>query len=140
MMAASMALPGSIKKSTPLGSPRVALSLLLAAYFAFAVLAPLAAGDDAGLPQCCRRHGAHHCSMMMLAGERAIGPGWRQAPCPLWPHNATIANLQTFVAPRFGIAGSAFAAVAGVAQLRVRHSLLPRERQLGLRGPPARFC
>jgi len=137
MMAASMALPASIPRLKPLAAARAVLSLAIAFYFAFGVLAPLAAGEDAGLPMCCRRHGAHHCAMMMMAEERAIGPGWRPAACPRWPRNATVANFASLIAPVVDRAAARFAFASATRAESSRHAMLPLQRRLGLRGPPA---
>lgn len=43
---------------------RRVFSILLVLFFAFGPLQGLLeASDDARLPACCRRHGAHHCAM-----------------------------------------------------------------------------
>ena len=136
-MAASMALPASIRRYKPLDAARAVLSLVIAAYFAFGVLAPLAAGEDAGLPMCCRRHGAHHCAMMMMAEERALGPGWRPAACPRWPRNATVAGFASLVAPVMDCASARFAFTSATRTESSHHAMLPIQRRLGLRGPPA---
>jgi hypothetical protein len=51
---------------------RRAFSILLVLVFALGPLAfTLDFSDDAGLPLCCRRHGAHHCAMRMADGRMA---------------------------------------------------------------------
>lgn len=70
---------------------RRGFSILLVLVFALGPLAfALDLSGDAGLPPCCRRHGAHHCAMRM-AGETAAaqpesGPAV-SAPltCPHYP-------------------------------------------------------
>jgi len=43
---------------------RRTLSIFLVLFFGLGpVAAALHAEEDAGLPACCRRHGAHHCAM-----------------------------------------------------------------------------
>jgi len=43
---------------------RRALSIILGLIFGFGPLTPVfGASEDARLPACCRRHGAHHCAM-----------------------------------------------------------------------------
>jgi hypothetical protein len=45
---------------------RRALSILLILFFGLGPLAAtLPAADESRLPPCCRRHGAHHCTMTM---------------------------------------------------------------------------
>ena len=68
------------------------LAILLVLFFALGPLQGLLeASDDARLPACCRRHGAHHCAMsedMMAALERAISskPAFTApATCPSFP-------------------------------------------------------
>src|ERR1700677_2076186 len=74
---------------------RRALSISLILFFGFGPLAAtLGASDDAGLPACCRRHGAHHCamSMRMVAAIMDTAPGKAifTAPltCPEFPGSA----------------------------------------------------
>jgi len=43
----------------------------------------LAAGDDSGLPACCRRNGVHHCTMPAPGGETSVSA---PASCPYMPH------------------------------------------------------
>jgi len=77
-------------------------SILLLLFF---LLGPLAAalGDDAaGLPPCCRRHGAHHCSMARLrAAILASGKPIVTAPstCPSYPGDTALTS-----APLHGLA------------------------------------
>jgi hypothetical protein len=67
---------------------RRALSTLLVLFFGIGPLA-LAIGnlDDASLPACCRRHGAHHCAM---ATDSTTQPAQSSAftasaHCPMFP-------------------------------------------------------
>jgi hypothetical protein len=76
---------------------RRALSILLILFFGLGPLAAtLGAGDDAGLPACCRRHGAHHCAMTMrmasLLAESASGMPIFTAPltCPAFPGDSAV--------------------------------------------------
>lgn len=72
---------------------RRGLSILLVLLFGLWPLAgTLEAGDDSRLPQCCRRHGAHHCAMtaQMAAAIAEAASGstpMLAAPmtCPLFP-------------------------------------------------------
>jgi|SRR5580658_7627566 hypothetical protein len=71
---------------------RRALSISLILFFGLGPLAAtLGASDDAGLPACCRRHGAHHCAMSMrmaaMMAETASGKPVFTAPltCPYFP-------------------------------------------------------
>jgi hypothetical protein len=75
---------------------RRGLSIFLILTFALAPLSALADGsEDANLPLCCRRHGAHHCSMnvaAMRAMMRQDGSPAFTAPitCPYYPPAATV--------------------------------------------------
>lgn len=68
-------------------------------------LAPVAAllpgSDDAQLPACCRRHGAHHCAMSMGMAEQALPGHWFAIPnhCPRYSVSPTLL-LKSFLAPR----------------------------------------
>jgi hypothetical protein len=69
---------------------RRALSILLMVFFGLGPLATaLPGGEDPRLPACCRRHGAHHCSLSMaMAGMgKSDGKPGVQAPatCPYFP-------------------------------------------------------
>jgi len=68
------------------------LAILMVLLFALGPLQGLLeASDEARLPACCRRHGAHHCAMsedMIAALERAISstPAFTApATCPNFP-------------------------------------------------------
>src|SRR5215471_18001952 len=67
------------------------LAILLLCVLGFPTALPLfAAGadQDAGLPACCRRNGAHHCSRMApRAAERTRNNqiGAPQEKCPVYP-------------------------------------------------------
>jgi hypothetical protein len=88
---------------------RRALSILLVLFFSLGPLAATLQGDDdARLPACCRRHGAHHCAMTaqmaaMLVGAES-GKPVLTAPstCPAFPGSVAA----TAPAPQ-ALAGSA---------------------------------
>ena len=69
------------------------LAILLILFFGLGPLsATLEASDDAYLPACCRRHGAHHCAMAaMAARQRQDSSPAFSAPstCPFYPGPAT---------------------------------------------------
>jgi hypothetical protein len=77
---------------------RRAISLVLISFFSLLLMAPLFARDpDANLPPCCRRHGAHHCGMMMA--ERSTGsPGVASVgeKCPCFPAATCAAHSSPF--------------------------------------------
>ncbi len=49
---------------------RRGFSILLALLFGLSPLSAIAGSDDAGLPACCRRLGAHHCAMTTQMASR----------------------------------------------------------------------
>lgn len=65
------------------------LSISLIFFYAVGPLAAaLPASDDSRLPSCCRRHGEHHCAMMMrMKAKENSGKPIITAPstCPLFP-------------------------------------------------------
>ncbi|MGH9561717.1 MAG: hypothetical protein ACRD3S_09710, partial [Terracidiphilus sp.] len=71
---------------------RRGFSIFLIAFFAFGPLSVFIDSEDANLPSCCRRHGAHHCAMAarMAAMMRDMASGKMpvaEAPmtCPQYP-------------------------------------------------------
>jgi len=72
---------------------RRSFSIFLVLFFALGPLSGLMKGsEDASLPPCCRRHGAHRCAMyaqiMAMRARLALDPGpSASAPstCPLYP-------------------------------------------------------
>ena len=74
---------------------RRGLSILLVLFFGLGPLtATLPASDDAGLPPCCRRNGAHHCAIsmrmaVMMAEAASGGVPLLTAPahCPFYPQH-----------------------------------------------------
>ncbi len=130
---------------------RRGLSISLILFFWLGPLAatlPSLAGDESRLPACCRRHGAHHCTMsaqmmgqtaaQIRAALEASGP-ILTAPshCPFFPqHIATLtAPLHALAAVSVGLpvqlarphSPAASRAAARVSQRRTRDD----------RGPPA---
>lgn len=69
---------------------RRALAIFLALAFGLGPsLVSLQADDDARLPFCCRRHGAHHCAMAgdtSASGAQGTAPAFEApAHCPAYP-------------------------------------------------------
>lgn len=100
-----------------------------------AVLLP--GGDDANLPLCCRRHGAHHCMGMT---ESPVGSPAIAAPsrCPLFPTATAVT-----VAPLFALTSSSIDLHTLAVQLvPIAHSrqtgFSTAIRTIGNRGPPTR--
>jgi hypothetical protein len=71
------------------------LSIALLLLFSLPLISPLlalAAGSDANLPACCRRNGAHHCTMKLhQADSSGHGTSFSAIPqrCPAYPAIAT---------------------------------------------------
>jgi hypothetical protein len=91
---------------------RRGFSIFLIAFFGLGPLSVLIDSEDANLPPCCRRHGAHHCAMAMrlAATMRDAASGkmpMAGAPmtCPEYPGAAAL-----FAAP----AAALTVAAAGV--------------------------
>src|SRR5581483_1744099 len=92
---------------------RGSLSILMVLFFGLGPLsATLEGSDDASLPACCRRHGAHHCAMSIESGAAKAQPSSSptvSAPvtCPYYPGTAA------------AVTGSVFALVFSIAHLPV---------------------
>jgi len=123
---------------------RRGFSILLILFFGLGPLSAMIDGtEDANLPACCRRNGAHHCAMnMQMAAIMAKIADPRPAfsaplTCPLYPGPAI-----TIMAPVHALtaahAGPVFASAHSLAPVSVRaaaHSM-PSRTHAG-RGPPA---
>ncbi len=97
---------------------RRALSIVLVLLFGLGPLsATIEASDDARLPPCCRRHGAHHCAMAgaMIArmAQAASGAPAFTTPshCPFYPCNAS-----AILAPVYALASAAASLPGPMAQ------------------------
>ena len=123
---------------------RRALSIFLVLLFGLGPLsATLEAGEDARLPPCCRRHGAHHCAMSdatiarMIEAESVTPAFTAPAHCPYDP-----ANLSGLMAPMHALARSTAIPTVLLAQAhspadpRAAACLSPDRTRAG-RGPPA---
>lgn len=117
------------------------LSFVLLAAMGLPLLAPLLAlaqDSGAGLPACCRRHGAHHCAMAAGEQSRADQSARIGSVCPRYPQH-TVAPLSS---------GQLLLATSGSVVLPVhgaetqRHGRLPAHQRIWepshpKRGPPA---
>lgn len=123
---------------------RRGFSILLIIVFGLMPLSALVDGsEDANLPACCRRHGAHHCSMnagamrTMIARQSAAGFA-NPLTCPYYPGAATAFSTP---APALivGVEGLEALAQAGVAPAsHASVSSIPSRTHAG-RGPPAEY-
>jgi hypothetical protein len=89
---------------------RRGVSILVIALFLLGPLASALGDDDPSLPPCCRRNGAHHCSMGRLrAAILASGKPFVTAPstCPSYPGDNALTT-----APLHGLAPATAAALA----------------------------
>jgi hypothetical protein len=61
-------------------------------------LSALTADSEAGLPPCCRSHGAHHCAMVhwMLRSLDSGSPEFTAAPCLSYPAAVAVPQLAVF--------------------------------------------
>jgi len=118
------------------------LSIALVLFFGLGPLSALAGAsdDDASLPACCRRNGAHHCAMtaMLERMERSSGPAFSApATCPSYPGAAVV-----LAAPVQALAAAAASMPAMTAQAhkasvsRATLSSRPNRAHAG-RGPPS---
>ena len=125
---------------------RRGFSILLILFFGLGPLsATLEASDDASLPACCRRQGAHHCAMsMQMAAASARAQSGSTTPqvsapvtCPFYPGLAAC-----LVGPAPALAAAAISLPSLTAQsYRPASSrtaaLSHRSRIHSVRGPPA---
>jgi hypothetical protein len=124
---------------------RRVFSIFLILFFGLGPLSAFVDGsEDAGLPPCCRRHGAHHCAMYAQIMAMRAGRGVDRTPgfsspltCPLY-HG-----------PMFSMLSPAHALTASAASLRDELVRIPASalgqmaafsspsRAYAGRGPPA---
>jgi hypothetical protein len=123
---------------------RRAFSILFVLLFGLGPLSAIAGGEDANLPACCRRNGAHHCAMTarMAARMRQAESGSAatiSAPitCPSYPGLSAI-----FTAPDPALLASTVRMPATKAQafasaaICIAPTSSPNRDHAG-RGPPA---
>jgi hypothetical protein len=125
---------------------RRGFSIFLILFFGLGPLSALIDGtEDASLPPCCRRHGAHHCAMyqrvLAMRAQQALDP--RPAvsdplTCPNYPGPA-IAMLMPAHAVTAAVveATAAWMAVSHVAVPRYAPAVSAPLRAHAGRGPPA---
>jgi hypothetical protein len=123
---------------------RRCFSIFLILFFGLGPLSALAEGsEDAGLPACCRRHGAHHCAMsaQKMAMEASLSadttPGFSvPSTCPLY-HGPALYMLMPAHALAAVPAGfrAEFKLAAAPASERIAAFSRPNSAHAG-RGPP----
>jgi hypothetical protein len=121
---------------------RRGFSILLVLLFGLGPLSAIAGGEDANLPACCRRHGAHHCAMTMhmVAIVREADPQTHlssQLTCPNYPGLSAVftAPAAALIAPAIILPSRRTRAFAPVAVQTIPPSS-PSRNHAG-RGPPA---
>lgn len=123
---------------------RRGFSIYLVLFFALGPLTTLSpASDEAALPVCCRRNGAHHCAMymQMMVARIVVPPGAppiAKAPshCPYYPQHATVRTAPIH-ALAVSFSGAAFLLVQPLAPATPRPApLLNPIGPLAGRGPP----
>lgn len=120
------------------------LSLVLLAAVGLPIIAPalaLAEDPDASLPVCCRRHGQHHCTMMMermarLSRESSMPQVG--AVCLCYPRHevAPVAGAHLLALHAPGRTPFSSPALTPVARAET-HRRISRERSRYKRGPPS---
>lgn len=101
------------------------------------VCALLPGSDEAQLPACCRRHGAHHCMMSRAALDRVFASGrsvGAPAHCPLY-RTSSPASASVFVLPTPSAIAHTAETRAEVAE--ARRPALHQAYTAASRGPPA---
>jgi hypothetical protein len=120
------------------------LSILLVVFFGLGpLMATLPGEDDARLPACCRRSGAHHCAMSsalqswVLRAESRTAVFTARSHCPSYPNSPG-----AITAPVHALARAVASTPAPLAQARLSDSLRIAIFSASLRtrtnrGPPA---
>lgn len=96
------------------------------------------ADPQASLPACCRRHGKHHCTMMMPAANS--GPAFTSPPCPDYPAATTPPRIATAsLATPLSLSVEQFRNPAPLAATTRRARTITTSANLK-RGPPPRLA
>jgi hypothetical protein len=124
---------------------RRAASLILVLFFGFGPLTGLLqSSDDARLPACCRRHGAHHCAAAMQTSAMVAQDTSSKTPSLTAP--LTCSSFPSFtlacLTPAHALAASATSLPALLSQAHSSafasaHALTGLIRARAARGPPA---
>lgn len=98
---------------------RRGFSIFLILFFGLGPLSAFVDGsEDAGLPPCCRRHGAHHCAM--YAHIMAMRAGLRADPTPSYSAPLT---CPLYHGPAYSMLMPAYALTAAPARFRTEPTL-----------------
>jgi hypothetical protein len=120
---------------------RRGFSIFLVLVFGLGPLSVFIDSEDANLPPCCRRHGAHHCAMAMRAMMRNAASGkmpMASAPltCPDYPG---LAALFAVPAPALTVAAAELPALRERARVALADYAAPEATPACThagRGPP----
>ena len=119
---------------------RRGFSIFLILLFGFGPLSVLIDSEDAGLPACCRRHGAHHCAMAAMMQDAQSGRmPEMSAPvtCPLFPGaSAAIATIAPALTTTTAALPAAVAEIFDAAPTSDVPLQIPARVHAG-RGPPS---
>jgi hypothetical protein len=97
---------------------RRGFSIFLILFFGLGPLSAMIDGsEDAGLPPCCRRHGAHHCAMYAQIVTMRARFGFDPNPAFEAPSTCPL-----YHGPVFGMLMPAHALVKAAASFRIRRS------------------
>ena len=126
---------------------RRSFSILLILFFGFGPLSVLIDSEDANLPVCCRRHGAHQCAMANRIGAMtammhdAASGKMPMASAPLTcPDYPGLSALFTAPAPALTVAGAGLPVLREQARIALADYAAPQTIPVGIhagRGPPA---
>jgi len=120
---------------------RRTLSILMILFFGLGPLAAAMSADkDSRLPACCRRHGAHHCTMssdMLSAAEPGTPNVKAPATCPYFPGYTVALNTTIVALPPAPVILPALLAQPHSASAARAVSRLSQIRTRATRGPPA---
>jgi hypothetical protein len=97
-------------------------------------------GDNASLPACCRRNGAHHCMNMVMQLHPSSSDPHMQAPpekCPYYPASVAVFHGNAFVPPTAQVIFAGLIAHPAVVAQTESKLRISRERSRQKRGPPS---
>jgi len=121
----------------------ITVLLLLQVNLVAPFLSAWMAGSEAALPACCRRTGAHGCSMQHNPPQREAGAGWHalSKPCAAFPAILSIPSSSTPVVLTAQLAISALFTSHPNSPLQTEaRGRVSWHRSHQKRGPPAFSC
>ncbi len=118
---------------------RRGFSIFLILFFGLGPLSVFIDSEDANLPACCRRHGAHHCAMAAVMGDAVSGKtpiASTPLTCPEYPG---LGALFTAPAPALTVTAAGRPAVRERARVALADCAAPEATPTRIhagRGPP----